>query len=274
MRKIMPLLLVMMTLALLLTGCAALGPAKQQTADKKIDLTGYKHSDIFITPQELKNKLNSKDVVIIDADQPNVYANGHIPGAINVTWTDLSYVKGKPGDKNWGVAFNKQDLTKALEARGIDNKKTVVVYSDVLKGPGPDGRLVWQMRMAGLNNAKLLYGGKALWKEMGYELTSEPGKVAATTGLVLKDFNESYNATTDYVAKNLGKVKIIDVRTKKEFDGDTSHGEARGGHIPGAIHLEWKELLNQNGTPKPAQEIIALMKEKAGVTPEDDFVLY
>lgn len=272
MKRTWQIMLILMLAALLLSGCSK--SHSQDVTSQKIDLSGYKNGDIFITPQELKGKLGSKDVIIIDANKPDAYASEHIPGAINVTWADLSFTKGKPGDKNWGVSLNKKDLTGKLETYGVDNKKTIVVYSDVMKGPGPDGRLVWQMRMAGLNNARLLYGGKALWKQLGLELTSEPGKVEPTTGLVLKDFDESYNATTEYVAQNLGKTKVIDCRTRKEFDEAQNNGEARGGHVQGAVWLEWKDLLNEDATPKPADQIIAIMKEKAGVTPEDDFVVY
>jgi len=90
---------------------------------------------------------------------------------------------------------------------------------------------------------------------------------------MLQDYDESYNATTEYIAANLGKVKLIDCRTKKEFEGDTSHGEARGGHIAGAIHLEWKKLLYSDGTPKKAEEIIALLEDQ-GFTPDDEFIIY
>jgi thiosulfate/3-mercaptopyruvate sulfurtransferase len=258
-------------LTVLLFGCQK--DNSRPGRETEIDLSGYKNSDILITAQDLKQKLEDPNVLIFDASTPELYAKGHIPGAINVPWQKLSYVQGKPGDKNWGVSMNKEDLTRALEALGVDNSKTVVCYTDVLKGPGADGRLVWQMRMAGFKNAKLLAGGFNAWKNMGYEVTREPGKVTPATGLMLQDYDESYNATTEYIAANLGKVKLIDCRTKKEFEGDTSHGEARGGHIAGAIHLEWKKLLYSDGTPKKAEEIIALLEDQ-GFTPDDEFIIY
>lgn len=257
---------------LLLAGCGQ-GNKNNSNDSADIDLTGFKNADIFITPQDLNEKLGQQDLIILDFNKPNDYAKGHIPGAINVGWTNFSYMEGKPGDKQWGAIYNKSDLTKALESYGVDNNKTVVAYSDVLKGPGPDGRFIWQMRMAGFKNAHLLYGGMEYWEKRGYQLVKEPGKPAPTTGLTLNDFDESYYATTEYVAQNLGKTKIIDSRTKKEFGGAQNNGEARGGHIPGAVFLEWKELLNDDATPKPANEIVAIMKEH-GITPEDDFVVY
>lgn len=258
--------------ALLLAGC---GQARETTAktEGKVDLSGYKNPGIFITPQELSERLGKKDIVIFDFNKPDVYAKGHIPGAINVGWTNFSRMDGKPGDKNWGAIYNKDELTKALQSYGVDNSKTVVAYSDVLKGPGPDGRLVWQLKMAGFENAKLLYGGMAFWEKSGGKLTTDPVSYEASTSLALKDFDGGYNATTGYIAQNLGTTKVVDCRTRKEYDGAQNNGEARGGHIAGAVFLEWKDLLNPDATPKPAAEIVAIMKDK-GITPQDDFVVY
>ncbi|MFA7467588.1 MAG: rhodanese-like domain-containing protein [Desulfotomaculaceae bacterium] len=260
----------------LIVAAAIAGCAKNDkipVVEKEIDLSGYKNADIFITPQELHDRLGQEDILIFDANKPTDYPKGHIPGAVSLGWQSFCDTSGKIGDANWGVTLPKEELKEVLESYGIDNNQTIVFYSDVLNGPGADGRYVWQLRKADLDNAKLLYGGLELWKALGYDTDTEPVQPVPATGLVLKDYDEGYNATKDYVAQNLGQTKIIDARTLKEYEGDTSRGEARGGHIPDAIHLEWKELLNKDATPKTAEEIIAIMKDK-GITPEDDFVLY
>jgi thiosulfate/3-mercaptopyruvate sulfurtransferase len=228
---------------------------------------------MLITAEQLNQRLGDSNLIIFDASKPDQYNSEHIPGALNVPWQKLSNVNGKPGDKGWGVSLNKTDLTQALESLGVDNTKTVVCYTDVLKGPGPDGRIVWQLQMAGFNKVKLLYGGLEAWKANSYPVTKEPGKAIPTSGLALNEFDQGYDATTEYVADTLGQVKLIDCRTKKEYDGATPNGEARGGHIQGAVFLEWKELLNPDATPKKADEITSIMKT-AGVNPEDELIIY
>ncbi|MGB2131494.1 MAG: sulfurtransferase, partial [Marinobacterium sp.] len=49
----------------------------------------------------------------------------------------------------------------------------------------------------------------------------------------------------------------------------------RGGHIPGAIHLEWTDLLQDGDIPllKPRDEILALLQAK-GLTPEQQIVTH
>ncbi|MGB5823031.1 MAG: rhodanese-like domain-containing protein [Proteocatella sp.] len=238
------------------------------------DLSSYKNGDIFITPQELNEKLGSSDVIIFDGNKPDVYETGHIPGAVSAGFHSFSKLDGKPGDSLWGTTLEKDELTKKLESYGVTNDTLVVFYSDVLPGPGPDGRNVWQLRMAGLENVKLLYGGFPKWKELGYEVTKDPATEAvASKGLALKDFDESYNATKAYVNDNIDKTVIIDVRSEGEFKGSQKAGEARGGHIKGAKHLLWSSVLNEDATPKSAEEITAIMADM-GITPADDFVVY
>lgn len=235
----------------------------------------YQHGkEIFITPDELKAKLGSEKLVILDGSHPKVYAKGHIPGAISMGFKGLSRSNGKPGTPLWGTILPKDQLTAKLESFGITNDTLVVAYSDIFKGPGAGGRAVWQLHMAGLKNVRLLYGGLEIWKQLGYELSTEAVQPTPATGLVLNDYDATFRAQLDYMKENLGKVVYLDVRSKDEFTGeDTSRGEARPGHIAGAQWISWKAFMNENTTPKSPEEIIALMAD-FGLTPEDEFVVY
>lgn len=229
---------------------------------------------IFITPEELKAKLGSAGLIILDGSNPKLYAKEHIPGAISMGFKGLSRSEGKPGTPLWGTILPKDQLTAKLESLGITNDTLVVAYSDTFKGPGAGGRAVWQLQMAGLKNVKLLYGGLEVWKRLGYETTADVPQPTASTGLVLSDYDEAFRAQIDYMKENLGKVVYIDVRSKDEFTGkDTSRGEARPGHIAGAQWIAWTDFLNEDSTPKSPEEIIALMASH-GVKPEDEFVVY
>ncbi len=230
--------------------------------------------DIFITPAQLHEKLGTEGIVILDASHPKGYKKGHIPGAVSIGFKGLSDCTGKPGDKEWGTILPKEKLKQKLESLGVDNTKLVVAYSDIFKGPGAGGRAVWQMKMAGFENVRLLYGGLELWKRSGYELSTDPVTPVPASGLTLKDYDESYRAKQDYIHDHLDGLKLVDVRSLKEFTGkDTSRGEARGGHIQGSKWLEWKTLLNEDAGVKSPEEIRELMAG-VGIRPQDDFVLY
>ena len=274
-------------LVLWVAGCAQEPAPKSSSAGKNADVAGksavpetkefdlavYKNNDFLITPQELKGMLGTDELALFDCDKPDVYAKEHIPGAVGIGLHAFSDKVGKPGDPGWGTVMDKADLKKALEALGIDNDKTVVFYSDVFQGPGADGRAVWQLRFAGMDNVKFLVGGLSHWKELGYDVTSEPAQPKPTTGVELKDYDKSNVATKTYVSDNLGKQVVLDVRTEGEFKGSQKAGEPRGGHIKGAKWMLWLDLLNKDGTPKTPDEITKIMASY-GVSPEDDFVIY
>ncbi len=130
------------------------------------------------------------------------------------------------------------------------------------------------MKMAGFDNVRLLYGGLELWKKAGYELSKKTPVPVPANGLTLKEYDESFRATQPYIHDRMDAVKLVDVRSLKEFTGqDTSRGESRGGHIKGSQWLEWTALLNKDASVKSPQEIRDLMAG-VGITPGDDFVLY
>ncbi|MEG2786645.1 MAG: rhodanese-like domain-containing protein [Romboutsia sp.] len=269
-KKISVLLLTIVCMcAILLVGC----DSKKTSSNETFDEAEYKNVDYFITPQELKKMIGSKDLVLLDCNKPNIYEKGHIPGAVSIGINAFSDISNKIGDPGWGTILDKEALQKKMESLGIDNTKTVVFYSDVFKGPGADGRAVWQSKVAGMNNVKMLVGGLSYWEDLGYETTDKPEKATPTTGLKLKDYDTSYIATKEYVKENLGKEVIIDVRTKGEYEGSQKAGEPRGGHIKGAVNMPWLELLNDNGTPKSKEKITKIMASY-GVKPDDTFVVY
>ncbi|MGE5627407.1 MAG: sulfurtransferase [Solirubrobacterales bacterium] len=265
------LMAALMTFAI--TGCSKSNTDTASKDSKEFDTSVYKNNDYLITPQGLDKLLKSKEVVLLDCNKPDVYAKEHIPGAVSIGIQAFSDKSGKIGDANWGTIMSKEKLTSALEALGVDNKTTVVLYSDLFKGPGADGRALWQLQQAGLTNVKLLVGGTTYWKELGYQVTTEVTKATPKSGVVLKDYDLTNSAKKDYVYSNLGKEVIIDVRTKAEFDGSQNAGEPRGGHIKGAVNLLWTDLLNKNGTPKSPKEITDMMAS-LGVKPGDTFVVY
>lgn len=261
-------------LAFGMAGCSKPVPTETASKDPNVfDTSVYTNGDFLITPQALSESLKNKSVLLFDCNKPDVYAKEHIPGAVSIGIKAFSDTNGKPGDAGWGTILDKAELTAALEALGVDNTKTVVFYSDVFKGPGADGRAVWQLQQAGLTNVKLLVGGTSYWKELGYEVTTEVATATPKAGVVLKDYDLTNSATKEYVSENLDKQVIIDVRSAGEFAGSQKAGEPRGGHIKGSVNLLWTDLLNKNGTPKSPAEITGMMAT-LGVKPGDDFVVY
>ncbi len=239
---------------------------------------GYAHPEILLQPEELKVLIDKKDqnLRIIDVRENLQYLSGHIPGAVQVWRPDIEdRMHVLPGM----MAAQKQveDLMRSL---GIDNKSTIVIYSD-----GPDnGRLWWVLAYYGfpIRQMKLLDGGIDAWKAKGYPTEIVPPKVEKASFRLVKETKRARTmlCTLSDVKSALtkpGKV-ILDVRSKSEFWGEeTKKGATRSGRIPGAIWVEWKEVLVQDGPYKgywkPAEQIKKIFSEK-GVLPDNDIYFY
>lgn len=262
-----------LALIMLISGCSSV---TMDSSDNSIttDLSAYENGDYFISAEDLKAMLGNESLVLLDCNKPDLYQKSHIPGAIGIGLHAFSDKVGKPGDEGWGTIKSKDDLKAELVKLGIDDTKTVVFYSNVFKGPGADGRAAWQLNLAGLKNVKILMGGSSYWDEQGYEMTSEETKViVASSGVTLNDYDTSFTATKDEIFSSLGKTVLLDVRTKKEYDGSQNAGEPRGGHITSAEHILWTDFLEDNGTLKSPEAIDNIMKT-FNVARTDDLTLY
>src|SRR5699024_3511434 len=81
-------------------------------------------------------------------------------------------------------------------------------------------------------------------------------------------------ADHDWIAAHLDddNTRIVDVRSAAEYAGADVRS-ARGGHVPGAIHLDWREFLQADGRLKPEADLQALVAAH-GITPGHDSVMY
>lgn len=268
-------LILMLIVALTVSGC---GTTSNQTQDNKANSTNQMSSTT--QTDEKRNglladvtwlKTNLDKVIILDARTPADYKAGHIPGAINTPWQGFAALTGKPGDKDWGVLLPKEQLAQKIGALGINEDKNVVVYADPT-GWGDDGRIIWMMRMAGLNKSRMLDGGWPAWKAAQGQTTIDVPTPKAVE-LKINALDENLTATTDWVKANLDKVKVVDARSKKEFDGAIDYGEKRGGHLPNAINIPFNSVFKDDGTVMNTQQLKDLFT-KAGLKPDDEIVTY
>jgi thiosulfate/3-mercaptopyruvate sulfurtransferase len=68
-------------------------------------------------------------------------------------------------------------------------------------------------------------------------------------------------------------VVLLDTRHRREYEGATPYGESRGGHVPGAVHLHYRELLGEDGRLLPASDIRMLLRMH-GVTSSTPVIAY
>lgn len=214
--------------------------------------------ETFVSTEWLSQ--NKDNVKIIDA-RGKAYKLGHIPGAIEVSWKSLSDMDAEFGSEKWGTVSEVDELSKKLNALGIKSTDEIVVYSKTLGAWGEDGRVYWTLQMAGFKNLHILDGGIDKWKSENRKTTIFKTKYPEVTNSIVK-WDNSRNITTDQLIKEFDDLVIIDTREKDEFLGATKFGEARGGHIKGAVNIPFNSFLEKDGTLKDPKVIEKILKSK------------
>ncbi len=201
---------------------------------------------MLISHDDLLNKISKSDLLLVDCRPYKDYLEGHITGAVNF---DFFYYHWSDTSKDGIEAFEKQ-MQNLLSFLGVTNDKTVVFYDDVSGMSAARG--VWTLMYFSHKNVFMLDGGFKKWKSLG--LATE----TATNGFQPTKFSGKINkeiiAGYEYVSQKIGKAKLLDARTKDEYDGITIRA-ARRGHIPTAINIDWTLNINDDGTMKSNQDL-------------------
>ena len=115
-------------------------------------------------------------------------------------------------------------------------------------------------------------GGFAALEAAGLE-TEKGGAKPEAVEVKVEAIDNTHNINTADLKANYDDYKVVDVRADEEWEGKTLYGEAKGGHLPKAIHIRFTDLFNEDGTLKPNAEITKMF-EDAGITKEDKIVTY
>jgi thiosulfate/3-mercaptopyruvate sulfurtransferase len=226
----------------------------------------YTRETLLTTASELQRKLNAENLCIIDVRPAEDYANGHIPGATHFDLFGLSLIDTSDAPLKAFMFM----IHHVLELRGVSESKEVVFYED--NSGMRAARGLWFLEYYGHPNVKMLDGGFRAWKAAGAPVTSDatPPKTAPFKIAERRDVL----ATTDDVLRSLGQkqIAILDTRSEGEYLG-THVRAARGGAIPGAIHIEWTDNIAPDGKFKSNADL-KTMYEKAGITPDKEVVSY
>ncbi|MBD0291304.1 MAG: sulfurtransferase [Thermoleophilia bacterium] len=229
---------------------------------------------VLVSTDWLAGHLGEEGIVVAEVDEtPDLYDEGHIPGAVKLHWRDDLQ---DPVERD---LVDRETFERLLGERGIGNETTVVVYGD--KNNWFAAYAYWYLKIYGHEDVRILDGGRQKWIDEGRELTTDvPAPTHAEYRAAERD--ESIRAYRDEVREWLGRDEraLVDVRSPGEYAGDLiappgyeQEGAQRGGHIPTAVSIPWASAVRDDGTFKTADELRSLYGGK-GVTPEKDVTAY
>ena|ERR1700722_15593182 len=236
----------------------------------------YAHPEVLVDTNWLLEHHKDANVRIVEVDYDSAanYAVGHIPGAVLFDW------KKDINDPVRRELLSKEQLENIFSNAGIGKDTTVVLYGDFNNWFATFA--FWALKYYGVENVKLLNGGRKKWLLEDKPITKDV-PTYAKTNFKASEPNQKLRVYRDDVQKSLGKSDrvLVDVRGPKEYSGEilapaeypTEHAQ-RGGHIPGAKNIPWAQTVNDaDGTFKTRDEIAALYTPK-GVTSDKEVITY
>ena len=218
----------------------------------------------IVSAQEVKALMDSdEELVIIDAGKAESYEAGHLEGAVHINHGSL-YRRGPVA----GLIKCLGELSDIFGENGIARDSNIIIYDD--GSQLYSSRIYWILKYVGAENVKVLHKDMDEWSEAGLSLVTTPTEVATVTFIPYP--KPELFASTEHVQdhKDDPNVILVDVRTSAEFDGTASSSE---GHIPGAININFTDLLTETGAFKDASELEAIATEN-GITPDKEVVFY
>jgi thiosulfate/3-mercaptopyruvate sulfurtransferase len=222
---------------------------------------------LLVTPELLSRELaSSQPPLLIDLRPAENYCENHLPGAVHLDLFGISSIDTDPAPL---TAFF-WIIEHLFASRGVSDDVAVAVYDDTSGIRA--ARAFWFLEFFGHPNTRMLDGGFNAWTRNGLPVTqqAQKPKPAAWTGTRRTEILAGWHDVKDRLGSE--DAIIVDTRSDGEYCGTTVRA-ARGGAIPGAVHLEWTNNLGPDGAFKSTGEL-KQMYDRAGVTPDREVVTY
>ena len=210
-------------------------------------MTGFPRPELLATTDWLAGELGRHDIRIVDCrwrpdgSGAQVYAAGHIPGAVHLDWSADLVDREESGVL---ALAGPERVAAALGRLGIGDGSTVVLYDDTLGLYA--SRAWWSLRAYGLESARVLDGGYPGWVEEDRPVSN--AMVRPEPASFTPRANPRLRLTSSDVRALLGStdVTILDARAPAEYRGHEGNTR-RLGHLPGAINTPVGAMI-QPGT--------------------------
>jgi len=233
----------------------------------------YIHPEVLLSTEWVAAHVDDPQVKLVEVDvDTGAYEKGHIKNAVGWNWTT------QLSDSVRRDIPSPRQFEELCSASGIANEHTVVLYGDNHNWFAAFA--FWQFKIHGHRDLHLLNGGRKKWEAEKRPLTTEVAPVQPTeyhAGVA----DTSLRARRDNIFQILSgkQANLVDVRTPDEFTGKViappgmRETALRGGHVPGAVNIPWSQAVNENGTFKSFDDLLALY-ESRGVRPDKEAVTY
>ena len=223
--------------------------------------------DVLVDTQWVEDHLDDDSIRIVEVDEnPALYAEAHIPGAIGFDWKkDLQ-------DQVKRDFLGPEEFGELFGGRGISNDHLIVLYGD--RNNWFAAYTYWYLKYYGHDNVKLVNGPREKWIAEGRPTTTDVPELRAA------HLHRHSRATTRSAPSATRCSRALDTEhaswwtcaRPQEFSGELiamagyeQEGAQRAGHIPGAASVPWAQAVKEDGTFKSADELRELYTGKGVV---------
>ena len=222
-----------------------------------VDIRGYVKTEDLGNGQQRAEYIGARDE----------YGEEHIPGSVFVDWTtDIT----DPDDPIKAQLAPAPRFAEAMSERGIGNDTDVVAVDHT--GGHFATRLWWALKHYGHDRVAVLDGGFNGWKAAGLPRTNAESVVPREQ--FVPEPRPELRVNADGVRDRIGDEGhlIVDARDAGQYTGEVRRG-SRGGHVPSAVNIPAKALVNDDGTWKSDDELAAILRA-GGVRDDVELTAY
>ena len=247
-------------------GCSPSSDSSNGTTDH----TTYPNHRLLLSVDQFASEMQLDNTVVIDTrTSDSAFAASRIPGSVHF------HSRHDLNDPDAAVQFfmvGPQAFESMMRELGLHNDTRILIYDE--GDHLGSARLFYALEYFGHEGyVALLNGGKKAWVAAEMQVSSgtpDERLMGSYTARIQED-RVCDVRTVMAAAENPNQI-VFDVRSAEEFDG-TDVRAARGGHIPGAVHLEWREVLMDGDIPffRPYVEIRDLYAS-LGITPDKEVI--
>jgi len=229
-------------------------------------------SEIVVSADWLADRLDEVRVVDV-RDAWEFDGIGHVPGAVNIPFdafrADDHAAEDAGGesdqDAGGGMLPGADAFADLLSEAGIAPDDRVVAYDDTHGVFAARFLVTAELYGHPTDRLHLLDGDFSSWR-LDHETTSDPAEIEPTDYAVDPP-SETPLVGIETVAAAVDDPDTVLVDTREDW-------EFEEGHIPGAVRLDWRELVDEESRGlKPRGEMEAILADR-GVDPERRVLLY
>jgi len=225
----------------------------------EVPVVSQPNPQFLISASELmQTSIDPNMIVLHVAASDENYVIGHVPAA---RFLDLDWIAINAENVQRDLP-SPDSLLEAFRRVGVNNESRVIIYDD--SNGMSATRAFFALDYLGFTNMAVLDGGLMAWTEAGGAITGATtlGATAISkraAGTITAQIQPMKVITASEVNDVKGHAVLFDARSEGEFTGtEPGNTITRGGHIPGAIHLDWSSHVKEDGTLKSMEELKAL----------------